>query len=193
MIGPFVLGLAGPGGVGKSTIAAAIAAQGAVSVVHIGGPVKSMLAAYYRECRVPDQEIARRVDGDLKRVPDPHLGGRTPTEALQSLGTEWGRDGIDPAIWVRPWRARAGLALAAGLAVINDSVRFQNEVEAIHDMGGVVIRLEGRGDMVPALAAHSSERGVDADFVVKNTGSVDETAGAVLEILRGFILQTPRA
>jgi hypothetical protein len=40
---------------------------------------------------VPSDTIERMVDGDLKEVATPHLGGATPRRAMQTLGRGWGR------------------------------------------------------------------------------------------------------
>ena len=49
--------------------------------------------------------IRRMIDGDLKEAPTPLFEGRTPRHAMQTLGTEWGRDRIG-----RDLRANAALA-----------------------------------------------------------------------------------
>ena len=36
----------------------------------------------------------------IKEQPNPVLGGRTPRYAMQSLGTEWGRQMIHPDVWI---------------------------------------------------------------------------------------------
>ena len=38
--------------------------------------------------------------GDRKEEPNDMLEGKTPRYAMQTLGTEWGRDFISPNIWV---------------------------------------------------------------------------------------------
>ena len=86
----------------------------------------------------------------------PYLGGRTPTMAQQTLGTERGRDLIAPDLWLAAWDREARRRLAEGApAIVNDSLRFENEAAAIRGLGGVVIRLDGRRD--PRVEAHVSE------------------------------------
>ena len=92
MIG-LVLGLTGPAGAGKSTVARAVLAElGGGSILHAGFALEAMLRAFYAALHVAPDLIERKVDGDLKRAPCPFLGGRTPALAQQTLGTEWGRD-----------------------------------------------------------------------------------------------------
>lgn len=179
-----VLGLTGPGGAGKSTVARAVLDHlGGGSILHAAFALKAMLRAFYAAQAVPLDLIERKVDGDLKRDPCPYLGGRTPTLAQQTLGTEWGRDLIAPDLWLAAWDREARRRLAEGApAIVNDSIRFENEAAAIRDLGGVVIRLDGRRD--PAMPAHVSEAGVRADLAIDNAGRLGETVRAVVEAAR---------
>lgn len=183
---PLVLGLTGPGGCGKSTVARALVGlltdgSAPAEIVHTGAPLKAALRAIYEAAGLTPAQIVRRIDGDGKRSPCVILGGRTPTHAMQTLGTEWGRDLIHPDLWADLWRYRAEAVLATGRAVLNDSVRFENEAAAIRALGGVVVRLVGRsGDLAPA---HASEAGVGADFEVSNGGTPEATARAILDAM----------
>ena len=115
-----------------------------------------------------------------KSVPHALLGGRTPREAMQSLGTDWGRQLIDPELWLRAARHRAVLALDAGERVAFDDVRFDNEAEMIRRLGGVVIHVERPG--MPCIApAHASEAGISPALVDATIAAADmETLGTRL-------------
>ena len=184
------IGLTGPAGSGKSTVAAAIEAAARaegreVLRLHVGAPLKAMLAALYAAAGLTPEEAARRIDGDLKRRPCTILGGRTPTEAQQTLGTEWGRRLISPDLWLSIWIDRAAAVVARGGIVINESVRFDNEAVALRSLGGRVVRLTGRaGDLSGAAAGHASEAGVAADAEVSNAGPPEDAARAILAMLR---------
>lgn len=176
---PFVIGLAGPAGVGKTSTARAIRALRPRAVIDsTGAPIHAMLRAFYQAAGLEPRAIEARVTGDLKRAPCRYLEGRTPTEAMQTLGTEWGRENIGGALWASRWTDRAVRHLADWRPIINDSVRFDDEVEAIRSRGGVVIRLEGRGDDV---GAHASEAGVAADLVMAVDAAPEVIARRILD------------
>lgn len=183
----FALGLTGSAGAGKSTIAAGIAvALGNIRPLHAGFVLKAMLGAFYSAQGVPDDMIRRKIDGDLKRDPCPYLCGKTPTEAQQTLGTEWGRDLIGSDIWLTAWTAEARRRIVAGEGVINDSVRFENEAAAIRALGGIVLRVEGRRDM-RVSKSHKSESGVAADFILDNSSSVEASVRQAMNFIQGRI------
>lgn len=179
-----VIGLSGPGGAGKSTVARAMAevlrlsGRSDVHIFPIASPIKAGLAAILSFTSATPEEIASMIDGDLKRDPSPHLAGRTPTHAMQTLGTEWGREAISARFWLDIWRARTLEVLERGGVVINDSVRFENEAEEIASLGGLVVRLTGRaGNLAPN---HVSERHTLTAYEVDNSGIPRNTARAVL-------------
>lgn len=113
----------------------------------------------------------RHIEGELKEVPCELLSGKTPRHAMRTLGAEWGRDQMDPNFWVNIWRHKANTRLIRGINVVCDDVRYENEVAAIKEMGGVIWRID-RG-IVPDNIEHSSERPdlLDVDAVVRNKGN----------------------
>lgn len=100
------------------------------------GPLKDML----RVMGLNEEEI----EGDLKHTPSELLCGRTPRWAMQTLGTEWGRDCIGEDIWGNLWEQRVTTLLAAGMPVVVDDCRFENETQRVKKLGGLVIQLQTR-------------------------------------------------
>lgn len=178
------IGITGPAGVGKTTTARAIVvAEPRYQRIHVAEPLKEMLRAFYwSSTDLSPSEIERRIDGDLKRRPCPYLCQRTPTEAQQWLGTEWGRDLVGEDLWLDASRRRAERVIALGGGVVNESVRFENEAAAIRAMAGFVIRLEGRGGLAGDAGAHVSEGGVTADATVVVDAPPAEIAARCLAI-----------
>jgi hypothetical protein len=183
MSGVRVIGLTGPAGVGKSTVAQAVPrldAIGPVWLISFGLPMKAMLAGFYATAGLTPEQIDQRLHGPAKELRDPLLGEGTPRRALQTLGTEWGRDLISPALWVGHWQARARLALDASALVIADDLRFENEALAVRALGGIVVEVEREG--VSRSGAHVSESGVSPDAVLLNDGAPEAAACRLMEM-----------
>lgn len=174
-----IIGLTGLAGAGKSTAADHLVAAHGFVRVKFAGPLKSMLAALGLG---PDE-----IEGHLKEVPSDLLCGRTPRQAMQTLGAEWGRDLIGPDLWVRAWGKAVDEALTDGAAgIVADDVRFLNEVTAIHERGGYVLRLTRERAGSASGATHVSETGgVPFDAVLTNDGSVADLH-EVLDTLAGI-------
>lgn len=92
---------------------------------------------------------------------------------LQWLGTDWGRDTISPTLWVDLWKANVEMAMggfSSNEVVTCDDVRFDNEAQAVRDMGGVVVRITSsrngeRIDTGAGIKNHASEAGISEKFV----------------------------
>ena len=126
-------------GSGKDTAAAGLLRGGSnFRKIAFAEPLKAMLSTLLqsRGCSVYD--VSRYLEGDLKEEPTDFLMGRTPRHAMQTLGTEWGRGLIDSALWVDTFQRRVRETWSKGLSVVVTDVRFPNEVEAVHALGGVV-------------------------------------------------------
>lgn len=171
-----LIGLTGPAGCGKSTAAAALADMGWTRT-RFAAPLKAMLAALYAEAGLDAAAAALRIEGGLKEAPCPILGGRTPRHAMQTLGTEWGRDLIAPALWVRLWERRARALLGEGARVVVEDVRFADEAAAVRSLGGLVVALERPG--LSCRGDHASEMAVAADVAVVNACAPAELARAI--------------
>jgi hypothetical protein len=170
-----VIGFTGKAGSGKSTAARHLIEQHGFRRGKFAAALKDMIRTLLRYRGVDAVTVERMVEGDLKEVPTPHLNGRTPRHAMQTLGTEWGRNCIDENLWVDTEMD----ATAALPAVVFDDIRFQNEVDAVLRAGGVVVEVSrpGAGE---AAAGHSSE-----DIgALKYNGPTLLNAGPITEFLR---------
>ena len=176
---PGVVAFTGRAGSGKSTAADHLVACGWVRV-KFADPLKNMVRALLAASGMPAVEIERRIEGDLKEMPDPILGGKTPRYAMQTLGTEWGRQAIDSGLWTGIAQAQILAHLQAGLSVVVDDCRFENEAAVVRDLGGLVVELRGRGGIA---GSHVSERGVEPDLHCPNTGTIAELRGWIDYVL----------
>lgn len=169
-----IIGITGHLGSGKTEVAGILIEHGFVRQ-RFAQPLKDMLRAVGIG--------ADYLDGALKEEPCPLLGGASARHAMQTLGTEWGRNLIHPDLWILIWRARVK---ECSLVVVDD-VRFPNEAEAILSLGGAIWRVsrpgcDGNG--------HISESYVDRLSVsqeILNNGTTDWLRRQVDVIVREFV------
>ena len=109
----------------------------------------------------------------------------SPRIALQTLGTEWGRDSVDKDIWVNSLFMRARNLIQNGAAgVVISDTRYENELDAVITNGGKVIRLErpetDRKAMSAGISNHPSEKEQTTinpdkfDVIISNIGTIEE-------------------
>lgn len=166
---PTIIGLSGLAGSGKTEAASMLESKG-YTRLSFATPLKRML-----EVLVPP--------GTDKNDRPPLLQGKTYREALQTLGTDWGRCMISKEIWCGAAMHFADELLKDGQSVVFDDVRFDNEAKAIIERGGQVIEIIRPG--VTGMA-HASEAGLSRELVnavVHNDSTVEylhERLGYVL-------------
>ena len=165
-----LIALTGPARSGKTTTALEFEARG-FARVRFAGPLKSMLRALGL--------TEAQVDGTLGEKAEPLdlLCGKSPRQAMQLLGTEWGRVLIGEDIWVNAAMLLVDELLAAGRDVVIDDCRFVNEARAVIGRGGFVFALRRRGD--GCESEHVSEAGIPPHFVevfVNNNRPAAKTA-----------------
>lgn len=146
----------------------------------MAGPLKAMLMAGGLD--------HADVYGDRKETPNDILGGQTPRLAMQTLGTEWGRGTIHPDIWVNMWAAAYRRNAVEGgytplQPVVVDDVRFDNEVEMLRGLGGIIVEVCRSG--FNYSTAHRSEKGVGiVDAKITNNGNIQDLTRKVDRLLR---------
>lgn len=94
--------------------------------------------------------------GSLKEVKDEYWGV-SYREAAQKIGTDLLRNQFMSDIWIRAWQRRAQhhASLNPQTLIIATDCRFENEVQAIRDLGGEVWRVQRPGVV---FDGHESER-----------------------------------
>ncbi|UIS25235.1 putative deoxynucleotide monophosphate kinase [Erythrobacter phage vB_EliS-L02] len=152
---PRIIGLIGRKGAGKDTAADMLMVRGYENI-KFAGALKDMLRALLSYQGVDHGTIERMVEGDLKEEPSEYLSGQTPRWAMQTLGTEWGRNLIANGLWVDVTIRRA----MAGDQVVITDCRFPNEKEAIEKVGGVVLGITADW-ITPVEGEHESEALID--------------------------------
>ena len=168
-----IVGLSGLIGSGKTTAAKHLIEHHGFVRLRFAGPLKAMMAAL----GLTEAET----DGDLKHEPCDLLCGKTPRYAMQTIGTEWGRELIGPDLWIRAWLASVD-ELPPNSRIVADDVRFPNEAEAIFGLGGKLIRITRRElGTAPPQNAHISElHQLPADTEILNNNSIDDLCARVV-------------
>lgn len=176
-----VIGISGKIGTGKSSVAEAI------------GFERKSFASFLRE-EVGDfvgksPEWVRTHKDELFSL-SPVVGERLQTdkatltvrEILQRWGTDY-RRAQDPDYWVKQMRA---FASSRTEPLVIDDVRFPNEAELVHELGGLLVRIEPFDGWQPGpFANHESETALDAYerfhlLIWPSLGAVQEAADIVL-------------
>lgn len=87
----------------------------------------------------------------------------SPREALQFIGTEVLR-ATDPDCHVKA--TMAAVIASESINWVNDDLRFDNEAQAIKDMGGYIVKVEREGaETKQGIAGHASEAGINPMFI----------------------------
>ncbi len=171
-----VIGVAGRARSGKDTLVSFIqAARGYGYRYGFADPIKRMLLALNIDCTDPFW-----VDNKEAVIP---VLGVSLRRLLQTLGTEWGRELINPDLWVI--LAKQTLADNGPGMLISD-VRFENEAKWIRAAGGRIIHI--RRGIAPLVEAHVSEAGIAVepnDIVIHNNGTLAELQRVVQEMFHG--------
>lgn len=174
---PMLIGLWSPVmGSGKTTIAEYLTERHGFVRMAMADALKRMFEMFLQASGMSAIEAHNVVrDPVLKEQPLDVLCGKTPRHAMQTLGTEWGRDQIDPDVWARSAMGRASVAMAAGHSVVFDDIRFPNEAEAVAHAGGFMVSVERPGATL--TSAHPSEgalAGWGFAASIYNTSSIED-------------------
>lgn len=175
-----ILGIIGRSGSGKSTMADYLTRNKGYSTINLADPLKRFAKEVYGFTDVQLWGPSSARNAPDTRYPRQDGTFLTPREALQKLGTEWGRSCYEDT-WV-DYCMTASSKILAGEAydpttgfssnwydrimrshvhgVVIGDVRFKNEVSRLRECGAVVVKLES--SWAPALSAgvegHASEK-----------------------------------
>lgn len=163
---PWIVAFTGEIGHGKSAAAKHLIQTYGFQRVSFADPLKEMLITL-------GLKREQLYDPALKAEPCELLGGKTPRDAMQTLGTNWGRELIHKDIWVTAASRRMCKDLVAGKRLVIDDLRFDNEAAVVRGLGGAIVKIERPGmaqarpwwyRLLPFLR-HASERGIGKHMV----------------------------
>lgn len=167
-----LLGLTGPAGCGKDTVADLLRIHHSFEKIALADPIKRGLEAMFgwQKHQWLDREWKERVQPEI---------GFSPRKAMQTLGTGWGRN-LNDEIWIKVCTQRINKLMGTYMfhghkGIVVSDIRFENEADMIRKNGGILIHLS-RQD-IPQVRHHESENGVEfhrTDFLVQNNGTIDE-------------------
>lgn len=189
-----LIGLHGPAGCGKDTVAEILCATQEFRSVSFAEPLIDMLVAGFRVSK------SYFTDRNLKEIPIPELCGKSPRQLMQTLGTEWGRNYIDCDVWVKiadrkidylRKLAAAGNAYIEG--IVATDVRFRNEYDYIRSQGGTIWHIHRPNNPHEINTTHTSAKLMDVDkdrdIVIVNDCDIDSLAEKINLILNPSIME----
>lgn len=185
-----LIGLHGRAGAGKDTVANMMVEMSTVPTGCAGGfmctsfafPVKEAAAQLFR---LEDRHELDPHGNDIKATFDSYWG-MTVREIYQKFATEAMRQVFGDDFWIKLWKLH--LNDYPNRDVVVTDVRFENEADAIREMGGVIVHIERPGDKLlqGQEAAHASEAGIARgmrDYVIYNSGTLDDLRVQVEKLL----------
>jgi hypothetical protein len=181
---PMLIGLTGAPGCGKDTLAQKMMEHDVYERYRFADPIKNMLKQLHIREDVWE-------DHDQKETALPWLG-RSPRYLAQTLGTEWGRNTVNPEIWVLMAKGRWHVVNAGGEGrMVIPDVRFPNEAKWIVEAGGFLLRIKrpDNGHEVDN-PEHASELGFPPSLChasVVNDGTLDELRDKAWDVINAKV------
>lgn len=168
-----LIGITGAARSGKDTVANYLFVEG-FAKESFAGPIREMI------CRLTGMTLEQLEK--YKEISHPALQGKSPRYAMQTLGTEWGRNLIGDSLWVDACLARA---FRHKDCVISD-VRFDNEALAVRKAGGTVLKIVRPNLEAISLSNHKSEQGVSSSLIsatIINDGTISDLEEAAYTLV----------
>lgn len=173
---------------GKSLVAEYLADFYGYHVVSFAAPLKAGLAAILESAGLSSGTIEACLSGCWKERPLRELGGKTTRYAMQTLGTQWGRDIIDKNLWVNIALRQITALRRAGHPVVVDDMRFGSEYAALAAAGAMTVSV-----VRPQVVEHSTHHGAigeglldcnSCDHMIVNDGTPEDLFGWTHDMAR---------
>lgn len=184
---PPIIAFGGRSGAGKDSAAQVLVAAGWVKVA-FAGALKLMLHALMVSQGATFEELLEATEGADKERPSKYLGGCTPRWAMQTLGTEWGRDRIGPSFWLDVWKRQVEAVADGCQGVVVTDVRFANEADLIRSLRGNVYKIIRPSNIIGGDKIHASEK---ADFLAEDLHNNFDSVEAFQQAIATKFLGVP--
>lgn len=188
---PSLIGLYSPTSrMGKSTISQFLVEGLGFHLVKFAGPVKTVTAAFLIEMGVPEESLPDYLEGHLKEETLGEFGfdQLTSRRIQQVMGTEAGRKQLDPNFWTTLASRKIRKLLDQGKRVVIDDMRFPNEYDLVHAMGGEKWCVYNPRVEIP-VSQHASEGALDNhafDQALVNDGTIADLQRSISGVLTRF-------
>lgn len=171
-----LIAICGADGAGKSTLSELLCQKRQYIPVPFANPIKSMIRDLIMRQGVDSGTARRMIYGDLKDKPSPQLGGRTPREFMQALGTDLPRlMDLHETLWTGVWRRTVEyLAGTDTNRIVVDDLRFYHEETTINVMdwrSKIIIRIEREGHEPGPHPSSNSYLKLNPDLTITNDGA----------------------
>jgi hypothetical protein len=185
-----LIGLCGYACVGKDTAAQVLLEEMGFQRIAFADPIKKALMAL-------DPFLPGNDEGQFLRLSDfcrdrPWSEVKDYPEVrrlMQVLGTEVGRNLVDPDLWVKLARRKLESTLSVGDVVVTD-VRFPNEARLIRGYGGFLVRIErpGYGPVNEHVSDRASEHWA-YDRRIDNDAEIPSLQSKMLQLVTELRVQ----
>lgn len=181
---PRIVAFVGKAGVGKTTACRALSQLG-YKEVNFAEPIKQMTSVFLHYAGMSPAEIEACIHGAKKEIPIGRLNEKSPRYMLQTLETEWGRNMIDPDIWVdllvRYMKSKPETRFVVG------GVRFPNEIQALRMMDARVIRIvrDISEDVLPHVSETACDDFMMQEVLVNNSPTAEDFCLKVVSKIKG--------
>lgn len=172
-----LIGVLGKSGSGKDTIADYVCENYGYTKIAFAKPIKDI-------CRIMFGFNEEQLYGNKKETVDEYWGV-SPRHMFQYIGTDVMRTQIQTQIpnigmdfWVKCTEKIILNLLKENKKVIVSDVRFQNEIDLITRLGGVVIKLNrDSNNLKDGTESHISEQNIDnliGNYLIENNSTLNE-------------------
>lgn len=181
-----IVGLAGPAGCGKDTVAEFLCTTQGFVQVAFADPIRVALKAMLG---LRDEHFFDRVrkESNIQGI------GKSPRHLMQTLGTEWGRNLVHSDLWVtllgdKVDRLKNSPPYLHIKGIVISDIRKENEAAYVRAQGEIwhihrtTISATG---LASSTRQHSSEAGIQyqrGERIIHNAGSIDDLFDTVAQI-----------